>query len=106
MFFGIDLVQILQIAGYPGIFAIILAESGLFFGVGLPGGSLFFTAGLLASQEYLNIWILLAVGITAATLGDSIGYWFGSWVGPALFKRADSISGARRFKSELTSLIS
>lgn len=90
MFFGIDLIQAIQVIGYPGIFAIILAESGLFFAVSLPGGSLLFTAGLLASQGYLNIWILSAIVLVAATLGDSIGYWFGAWVGPALWRRPDS----------------
>lgn len=90
MFFGIDLIQAIQVIGYPGIFAIILAESGLFFAVYLPGGSLLFTAGLLASQDILNIWLLLSIVIVAATLGDTIGYWFGAWVGPALWRREDS----------------
>ena len=90
MFFGIDLIQAIQVIGYPGIFAIILAESGLFFAVYLPGGSLLFTAGLLASQEILNIWLLLSIVIVAAALGDTIGYWFGAWVGPALWRREDS----------------
>lgn len=90
MFFGFDLVQAIQIIGYPGIFAIILAESGLFFAVTLPGGSLLFTAGLLASQGYLNIYILLSTVLVAAILGDTIGYWFGAWVGPALYRREDS----------------
>lgn len=90
MFFGFDLIQAIQALGYPGIFAIVLAESGLFFGVSLPGGSMLFTAGLLASQGILNIWILLSVVIVAASLGDTIGYWFGAWVGPAIFKREDS----------------
>lgn len=90
MFFGFDLIQAIEALGYPGIFAIILAESGLFFGVSLPGGSLLFTAGLLASQGYLNIFILMATVLVAAVLGDLIGYWFGAWIGPALYRRKDS----------------
>jgi membrane-associated protein len=90
MFFGFDLIQAIQTLGYPGIFAIILAESGLFFGVSLPGGSLLFTAGLLASQGILNIYLLLVTVLTAAVLGDLIGYWFGAWIGPALYRRKDS----------------
>lgn len=90
MFFGIDLVEVIQAISYPGIFAIIMAESGLFFAVYLPGGSMLFTAGLLASQGILNIWILLVTVILAATLGDTIGYWFGAWVGPALYRRKNS----------------
>ncbi|MEK7509706.1 MAG: HAD-IIB family hydrolase [Patescibacteria group bacterium] len=90
MFFGIDLIQAIQAIGYPGIFAIVLAESGLFFAVTLPGGSMLFTAGLLASQGILNIWILFVTVVVAAALGDTIGYWFGAWVGPALYRRKDS----------------
>lgn len=90
MFFGIDLAHLIEILGYPGIFAVVLAESGLFFAVYLPGGSLLFTAGLLASQGFLNIYILLACVIIAAILGDTIGYAFGSWVGPSLWRRPDS----------------
>lgn len=90
MFFGFDLAELIHILGYPGIFAIILAESGLFFAVSLPGGSLLFTSGLLASQGYLNIYILVPLILVAAVAGDSIGYWFGSWVGPTLWNRPDS----------------
>ena len=74
-----------------GIFFVIFAESGLFFGFFLPGDSLLFTAGLLASQGFLNIWVLLAVGFVAAVLGDNIGYWFGHKVGPKIFAREDSL---------------
>jgi len=97
MFFGIDLTQIIEVLGYPGIFAIVLAESGMFFGVSLPGGSLLFTAGLLASQGYLNIFVLMTVVIVAAVMGDSIGYWFGSWVGPALWRRPDGRFFKKRY---------
>jgi membrane-associated protein len=81
--------------GTLGIFAIIFAESGLFFGFFLPGDSLLVTAGLLAathgsSHVHLNIAVLL-VGIPiAAILGDQVGYWFGDRVGPALFRRPES----------------
>lgn len=97
MFFGFDLTQAIEVLGYPGIFAIVLAESGLFFGVSLPGGSLLFTAGLLASQGLMNIWILTVVVLVAAILGDAIGYWFGSWVGPALWRRPDSRFFKKRY---------
>ncbi|HSN74218.1 MAG TPA: DedA family protein, partial [Anaerolineae bacterium] len=43
-----DLAQIIQTVGYIGLFAIVFAESGLFFGFFLPGDSLLLTAGLLA----------------------------------------------------------
>lgn len=92
----LDLVLIIKTAGYLGLFGIIFAESGLFFGFFLPGDSLIFTAGFLASQGYLNIYLLLVVLFLAAVLGDNVGYWFGEKVGPMIFKKEDS----RFFKKE------
>ena len=45
-----NLSEFIIAAGYLGLFAIIFSESGLLFGVVLPGDSLLFTAGFLASQ--------------------------------------------------------
>ena len=50
-----DLQTLIQTVGYIGVTAIVFAESGLFFGFFLPGDSLLFTAGFLASQGYLDI---------------------------------------------------
>lgn len=91
-----DLPSLIQTVGYIGLFGIVFAESGLIFAVFLPGESLLFTAGVLAAQGYLNIWILIAIFPIAAILGDTVGYWFGSWIGPALFSRPNS----RFFKQE------
>lgn len=85
-----DLQAILPTIGYIGIFAIIFAESGLFFGFFLPGDSLLFTAGFLASQQIFDIHILAVVCFIAAVLGDSIGYAFGTRVGRRLFYKTDS----------------
>ena len=76
-----DLVALIQLGGYMGLFAIIFAESGLFFGFFLPGDSLIFTAGFLASQNFLNIWILSILIFIAAVTGDSVGYAFGKKIG-------------------------
>lgn len=77
--------------GLVGVFAIVFAESGLFFGFFLPGDSLLFTAGLLASQGHFNI-VLLWLGCTIAAIGgDSVGYAFGKRVGPKVFFREDSL---------------
>lgn len=76
--------------GLLGVFAIVFAESGLFFGFFLPGDSLLFTAGLLASQGYFNVVVLWLGCMIAAIVGDSVGYWFGKKVGPKIFFRDDS----------------
>ena len=57
--FKIDLVSLVHGFGYIGLFAVVFAESGLFFGFFLPGDSLLFTAGLIASQGTLNIFVLV-----------------------------------------------
>lgn len=86
-----DLNDLLKTVGYVGIFAIIFAESGLLVGFFLPGDSLLFTAGFLASQGFFNIAILCTVTFFAAVIGDNVGYQFGKKAGPRLFKKKDSM---------------
>ncbi len=94
------------VLGYCSIFAILFAESGLLIGFFLPGDSLLFTAGFLASpasQELLkqltgkpaqtaffSLPILVTGCFIAAVAGDSVGYAFGRRVGVRLFQREDS----------------
>jgi membrane-associated protein len=73
---------------YVGIFLIVFAESGLFFGFFLPGDSLLFTAGLLARQGFFDYWFLL-LGVTiSAVLGDQVGYWSGNKFGRRFFTKS------------------
>lgn len=76
--------------GLIGIFVIVFAESGLFFGFFLPGDSLLFTAGLLASQGHFSVVLLWIGCMVAAIMGDSVGYAFGKRVGPRIFFKEDS----------------
>lgn len=74
--------------------AIVFAESGLLAGFFLPGDSLLFFAGFLASEaggEHLPAlpWVALTC-VVAAILGDQVGYMIGTKLGPALFKRDES----------------
>ncbi len=93
------------IIGYLLIFGIIFAESGLLIGFFLPGDSLLFTAGFLASEAGKELLVklnlpanepffslpLLVVGcFAAAVIGDSVGYTFGRRVGRRLFQRENS----------------
>jgi len=86
-----DLTKILPAIGYLGIFVIVFAESGLLIGFFLPGDSLLFTAGFLASQGIFDIRILSLVCFIAAVLGDSVGYTFGHKIGRRLFQKKDSL---------------
>ncbi|MDO8472140.1 MAG: DedA family protein, partial [bacterium] len=85
-----DLIQLVTVAGYVGIAAIIFAESGIMLGFFLPGDSLLFTAGLLAAQGLFNIWWLIIITFVAAVLGDSVGYAFGAKLGPRVFKQENN----------------
>lgn len=79
-----------QLAAYIILFGIVFAESGLLVGFFLPGDSLLFTAGFLASKGLLDITILVVGFFLAAVIGDSVGYMFGHKVGKRLFQREDS----------------
>jgi len=81
---------IIETVGYIGVFAIVFAESGLLIGFFLPGDSLLFTAGFLASQGIFNIWFLSIGCFLAAVIGDSVGYFFGHKVGRRLFHKKES----------------
>lgn len=81
---------LIKTLGLIGVFAVLFVESGLFFGFFLPGDSLLFTAGVLASQGLINYPILLVITFLAATLGDNVGFWFGQRIGVKLFEREDS----------------
>jgi membrane-associated protein len=84
--------KLIETFGTIGLFVIIFAESGLLVGFFLPGDSLLFTAGLLASQGKfgLNLPVLLVGCFIAAVAGDQVGYMFGQKAGPPLFRRPDS----------------
>lgn len=73
---------------------IIFAESGLLIGFFLPGDSLLFFAGFLASNAggklLPGLPATAAVAFGAAVLGDQVGYLFGKQVGPSLFDRPQS----------------
>ncbi len=75
---------------YPAVWGMIFAESGLMIGFFLPGDSLLITVGILSSQNYLNLWLMLVGCGIAAVLGDNVGYHTGHRWGRRLFERRDS----------------
>lgn len=84
------LTGIIQTVGYVGLFAMVFAESGLFFGFFLPGDSLLFTAGFLASQGFFDERFLIPLFAVAAILGDSVGYWTGAKAGRWLMRQKET----------------
>jgi membrane-associated protein len=86
-----DLQQLIQTLGYIGLFAMVFAESGLFFGFFFPGDSLLFTAGFLASQDLFSIWVLVPLMVIAAIGGDSAGFYTGQKFGDWLSRQKSSL---------------
>ena len=85
---------------YLGVFTIIFAESGLLVGLVLPGDSLLFSAGILASQHIMNIVVLIIAVLVAAVLGNVTGYGIGKKFGPALFTRSRFLTTKQLEKAE------
>src|SRR5258708_6271717 len=71
---------------------IIFCETGLVVTPILPGDSLLFAAGALASSDDsgLNIAILIVLLSIAAVLGDAVNYAIGHYLGPKGFKHEKS----------------
>ena len=86
-----ELSALLILLGFWGMVAVIFAENGFFLGFFLPGDSLLVTAGLLASQGIFSITSLLIIMPIAAILGVFVGYYFGGYVGPRIFKYKKSV---------------
>lgn len=86
-----DIESLITAVGMFGVWAIVFAESGLLIGFFLPGDSLLFTSGFLASQGYYNVYLLAAGAFVAAVIGDNVGYSFGHKIGRKLFQKEDSL---------------
>lgn len=78
---------------YGILFLIIFAETGLVVMPLLPGDSLLFAAGAFCAKPEtgLNVHAMAFLLFIAAFLGDTLNYWVGHKIGPAVFKREDSV---------------
>jgi membrane-associated protein len=74
------------------IFVVVFCETGLVVTPFLPGDSLLFACGALASisGSPLNPYILVVGFIAAALCGDNTNYWIGRIIGPKVFGRENS----------------
>lgn len=87
------------LSGWPAyvvLWGIIFAETGLLVGFLLPGDSLLFVVGIIAGAGNLNIGLIILLLISAAIIGDFVGYQLGKRAGAAVYRRPDS----RWFKQE------
>jgi len=90
---GIDITDLIKAVGVLGVAGIIFAESGLLLGFFLPGDTLLFSAGFLATKNVfgVSIHVLVLYLVVAAVLGETVGYLFGHRVGHRIFRRKDSL---------------
>lgn len=63
------------------LFGIIFAETGLVVMPFLPGDSLLFAAGAIASLGSLHVGLIVFILAVAAILGDTVNYWIGHYFG-------------------------
>jgi len=83
--------DLVRTGGAPLVCTIVFIETGLFVGFFLPGDSLLITAGIFAAADVIPLkWLLLPV-MACAIVGDQLGYWIGRTMGPALYKKEDSL---------------
>ena len=91
---------------------VVFAETGLFVGFFFPGDSLLFVAGIFAHKmdngdpglayqflklfglgaiqnEFVDLFVLVGIISLAGILGNTLGYWTGRKVGPAMYTWKD-----------------
>ena len=80
-------------AGYPLLFALVMAESG---GIPVPGETALIAAGAFAASGRLWLPLVIAVAAAAAIIGDNLGFLFARRVGPGLLRRPGPFASQRR----------
>jgi membrane-associated protein len=99
---------------------VVFAETGLFVGFFLPGDSLLFVAGIFAHKmdngepglayqflkligmgevrnEFVDLFVLTGLIAFVGILGNSVGYWTGRKVGPAMYTWRDRLLFKKRY---------
>lgn len=86
---------------------IVFAETGLFAGFFLPGDSLLFVSGIFSTQlaasfydtgsDFLNLLLIIALTSFAGIIGNTVGYWFGRRIGPAMYTWKDRFLFKQRY---------
>jgi membrane-associated protein len=106
----------------------VFAETGLFAGFFFPGDSLLFIAGIYAHEikdpttgiigpglshefldlislgavqnEWLDLFILILLVSIAGIIGNTVGYWFGKRIGPAMFHWDDNFIFKKKYLNQ------
>jgi membrane-associated protein len=75
-------ISALQQYGYPALWLIVFIAAA---GAPISGNLLLYAAGAFVAFGDFNIFILFSVAVSAAVLGDNVGYLIGRLVGTPLF---------------------
>lgn len=78
------------------VFLLAAAESAAFVGVAVPGELAVILGGVAAGTGGASLWLMMCVAGAGAIVGDSIGYWLGDRMGPALLQSKRMAKIARR----------
>jgi undecaprenyl-diphosphatase len=73
-------------AGYAIIAAAVLLERSVFVGLIVPGDVILALGGVFAARGDLNVVVVILIGIVAATIGESVGFWLGRRYGLSLVR--------------------
>jgi membrane protein DedA with SNARE-associated domain len=81
---GPDLIPFVKSIGYLGILISIILENGVILFFFMPSDSLLFVTGFLASQGYLDLWLVILLCFIGSVIGYCVGYWLGQKAAPAI----------------------
>lgn len=93
-------------AAYALVAALVFAEAALFVGFVLPGETAVLLGGVLAATGRLSLPLLIGLVVSAAVVGDSVGYEVGRHLGPRVLasrpmrRHAQRLDGAQRVLRE------
>ncbi|MCS7215441.1 MAG: DedA family protein [Thermodesulfovibrio sp.] len=76
---------------YVVLFLIVFSETGFVVTPFLPGDSLLFAVGALSSREFICPWSSFIILSLAATLGNTLNYHIGKYLGPKVFSKENSL---------------
>jgi membrane protein DedA with SNARE-associated domain len=91
--FIVNVARLVETAGYPLLFLIVMSESS---GVPVPGETGLITAAILASENKLHIELVIPIAAAAAIIGDNIGYVIGRKGGRWILERPGRFERQRR----------
>ena len=81
------LVMAVAQTGIGGYVILYLGVAASWIGIPIVGAGVLATAGVLASEGELNVWLVVVVATAAAWTGGYVGYWLGVRAGGVVVGR-------------------